>query len=387
MKRFMIVVQALGTQMKTKWSCMGGLLVWMVILLSCSGNKKAADSCTSSSETICFDELKKKHLSELFAKEDAQYILLEGEGFGRIDKIKVAKDRVYVLDSHMMSLTVHDMGGRLLAKVGTRGQGPQEYVHLTDFDVDSRGRVFVLDGSQNKLLSYTDSYVCTEVFRLPFQADIVAALENDSLLFGLSSWNEGEGKGRKVAKTDRHGAVGKTFLDYDEYTDAGYWISSYLFAEAESGLAYNQTIDNAIYLFSPEGELQSSVQLDFGSENVPDKDKVDIETKLKSYDHYSLIRKVMAVTDAHIIGFLWQHRQKKLFVIDRLSGTCYLSDAVADTDRRLGCGYSRGAVISYLDEESEALPDSVNAFIRDEGMVLAVQPVPCSGTSISVSGR
>ncbi|MGN0058832.1 MAG: 6-bladed beta-propeller [Phocaeicola plebeius] len=360
-------------------------IIGLLFLLACGESYK--ESKILPLETIVFDNLEKQPISSLFSKQNTKYILLESIEFRRIDKIKSLNERIYILDSHMASLTVYDTSGHLLAKVGTRGQGPQEYVHLTDFDVDSRGRVFVLDGRQNKLLCYNDSYECTEVSRLPFQADIVAALDNDSLLFGLSSWNEGEGKGRKVAKTDRHGAVGKTFLDYDEYTDAGYWISSYLFAEAESGLAYNQTIDNAIYLFSPEGELQSSVQLDFGSENVPDKDKVDIETKLKNYDHYSLIRKVMAVTDAHIIGFLWQHRQKKLFVIDRLLGTCYLSDAVADTDRRLGCGYSRGAVFSYLDEESEELPDSVNAFIRDEGMVLAVQPVPCSGTSISVSGR
>lgn len=373
--------------MKNIWNLiLGRILIGIFVIggglwgMSCSNPSEKP--LPIPSETICFKDLENRSLSELLKSTHTRYILLRNENskelLGRIDKIKIINDRIYIADTKLRSLAVYDMQGNFISQIGKRGQGPDEYVNLTDFDVDKEGNVFVLDARQNKLLCYDKDFTCIDDTRLDFQADILTALDNDSLLFGLSSWNKKEGKGRKIAKADRKGNIAKTFLDYDEYVDPAYWISMYTFAAAGDVLAYNQTIDNTIYLFSKDGELSESITLDFGSENVPDEDKVNIERKLESYDSYCLIRKIVAVTDNAIIGFIWQHRQTKLFVIDRKSGCCYLSDALDDVDRRPGCGYFNGELISYIDAESEALPDSVNEFVRNEGFVLLLQSVRSS---------
>lgn len=359
---------------KNKYSFLFGLCFF----ISCTSPK--VDSLpTSSYETISFSQLKFKSLSDLLKPENTRYILLRNDGakelFGRIDKLKVNHDKIYILDTKLRSLTVYDLQGNFIGQIGRRGQGPKEYVNLSDFDVDDKGNVFVLDARLNKLLRYDKNYTCTDEVFLDFQADVLATLANDSLLFGLSSWNTGKGKGYKIAKTDSKGNIAATSLTYDKYVDPGFWISMYMIAHTGNRLSYHQTIDNTIYLLSENGRLDKGIVLDFGNENVPDKDKIDVERKLENYDNYTIIRKILAVSDNSIVGFIWQHRETKFFVINRSSHTCYLSDVIDDIDRRYGCGFSNGNIISYQDFEDEQLPDSVNEFIRNEGFVLTLQNI------------
>lgn len=354
-----------------------GICVFVLLALLVGCNRVEKNSLSIPVEVIDFDALKMEALSELMNTKKPEYILLKtdtvNELFGRIDKIKIVGERIYIADTRMRSLIVYDCMGNYLARVGTRGQGPNEYINLSDFDVDANGNVYVLDSRLNKVLRYSDKYECVEECMLPFEADVLTVLDNDSLLFGLSSWNEKDGVGRKIALTDKKGKIGRTYLDYDEFVDAGYWISGYMFADAGCQLAYNQTIDNNIYIFSRQGILEKGFFINFGDENVPDRDKVEIESKLQNFDHYCLIRKILTVTDKYIIGFIWQHRETKPFVIDYDSEKCYLGDVVSDIDRRMWCGYSKGNIISYIDSENEALPDSVNRFIRQEGIVLKIE--------------
>ena len=348
------------------------LVLWALGAGGCDKERK--NHLSVPMEVIDFTTLEMRVLSEILDEKESEYVLLKSgnvkELLGRIDKMKVVDDKIYIADTRMRSLVVYDCMGNYLAQVGIRGQGPKEYVNLSDFDVDANGNVYVLDGRLNKMLQYNNDYECVEECMLPFEADILATLDNDSLLLGLSSWNRGDGAGHKIALVDKKGKIGQTYLDYDRFVDPAYWISNYTFADAGSQLDYNQTIDNNIYILSRKGELEKVFFIDFGKDNVPNQDKIDIETKLKNYDNYCLIRKILAVTDKYIIGFIWQHRQTKPFVIDYRLKKCYMGEAISDIDRRVGCGYSNGTIISYIDSENEELPDSVNQFVRNDGFVL-----------------
>lgn len=359
------------------WKNSFGAFVCLLTLTSC--NSQSVHDLSVPVEVIDFASLEQVDISSFPDRDNVDYVLLKSDGkelFGRIDKAKIVGDKIYIADTRLRSLVVYDHTGNTLAQVGVRGQGPKEYVNLSDFDVTPQEDIYVLDGRLNKILHYNSDFECTAEHLLPFAADVLAALGNDSLLFGLSSWNMRDGAGYKIALTDKSGKISRTCLEYDEFTDPAYWISDYRFAEAAGGqLAYNQTISNYVYLFSPEGELKKAFYLDFGKENVPDADKMEIESKLTNYDNYTLIRKILAVTDKYLIGFIWKHRQTKLFVIDYVAKKCYLGETIADTDRRCGCGYSDGKLISYIDSEDESLPDSVNQFVENEGIALKIQRI------------
>ena len=329
-------------------------------------------------EVIDFSALEKVPISDFESGKKKEYVLLKDfDGkklFGRIDKAKIRDGKIYIADDRIRTLIVYDRFGNYIATVGEHGKGPGEYVNLSDFDVHKNGDVYVLDSRLKKMIHYDGRYKYVDEHKLAFDADVLAVLDNDSLLFGLSSWNEGEGAGNKIALTDKRGKIGRSYLPYDDFTDPAFWISDYQFAVADNGFAYNQTIDNNIYLLSSDGDLKEIIRIDFGKEDVPNSDKTNIESKLRNYDNYSLIRKILTVTNRYIIGFVWLHRETKFFIIDRTGKKCYLSDTIVDIDKRVGCGYSAGNIISYIDSVSNELPDSVNRFVKDnEGIVLVLQ--------------
>lgn len=162
--------------------------------------------------------------------------------FGRPDKIEIQNGYIYIADQRMRVLAVYDINGKVVTSVGRRGQGPAEYVNLTDFDVDSVGNICILDGRLDKVLFYDSNFQFIREKALPFEADIIQFVQHGKMLCGLSSWNRGEHEGDKIVMTDIDMNVMNTFLQYDKYVDPAYWISNYQFAKSEDYVAYNQTI-------------------------------------------------------------------------------------------------------------------------------------------------
>ena len=356
-----------------------GVLI-ITFALSCTNSQEKEDESVPT-EIVDFFSLEKKKMSDLLLTvgKPTQYILLkcnnEEQLLGRINKVKICNGKIYALDSRSKILQVYDKKGNWQGNVGTVGQGPKELVSMTDFDVDAQGNVYILDGRLDKLYVYDClTFDCISEYKLPFEADVLSVLNADSIFYGLSSWNNGSGKGFKVALANKRGDIMQKYLEYTEPVDPGYWISDYQFGRTPVGIAYHQTICNDIALFTHHGELEKIIHFDFGSKTVPKKDKVDIERKIANYDQYVMIKKVLGVTEDFIIGLLWENRNTKLFVLDRINKICYLGEKVNDDDQRIGCGLCDEGIIFCVDEENETFPDSVNEYVRKENLILQIKP-------------
>nr|WP_302829590.1 6-bladed beta-propeller [uncultured Bacteroides sp.] len=354
--------------------------IWIVfvsmIFMACTHDIKNE---TVPVEFINFGSTKKVDIEELLCDTLTDYILLKNTNknqlFGRIDKIKLCNDRIYIADTRMRSLVVYGKNGVGIAKVGTVGQGPRELLSITDFDVDSLGNIYVLDGRLDKLLIYDNNFVCVKEKKLPFEADILKVLGDSQILFGLSSWNKGKAAGTKIVITNDTFEIDHEYFEYTDAVDPAYWISGYRFGESDVYIAYNQTVCNDVYVFNSVGDLKKIFRFDFDDENVLDDDKINIENKLLNYDKYTMLKNILTVTDKYIIGFLWEHRKTRMFILDYVLNICYLGKVISDYDRRIGCGFCRDGLISYMDSDNELYPDTVNAHLRNEGVVLKIQSV------------
>lgn len=356
------------------------LFVALLIINSACANKNAQLSGEVSKYTIDYPSLTKKTLNDYWKIcNNIEYILLKDSSekalFGRTDKIKVRNNQIYIADKRMRTLAVYNIDGNALGTVGERGQGPAEYVNLTDFDVDSLGNICILDGRLDKVLFYDSDFQFISEKQLPFEADIVQFLDEGRLMYGLSSWNHGKNEGDKIVITDMNMNVLNSLFQYDKYIDPTYWISDYQFADAGDNISYNQTINNDVYIFTRHGELRETIRFDFKDENVPEADKIDIESKINNFDNYSMIRRILAVTDECIIGIMWEHRKKKIFIIDRNEDICYLGDEVKVLDSNFLCGFCDRGIISNIVETDESYPDSVNKHIESEKSVLRIQSI------------
>jgi len=67
-------------------------------------------------------------------------------------KIQVdSKGNIYVFDAEDYTIKVYDDKGHWIRNIGRRGQGPGEYMNMTDFDVSLDGRIFTCDIRQRRI--------------------------------------------------------------------------------------------------------------------------------------------------------------------------------------------------------------------------------------------
>lgn len=87
----------------------------------------------------------------------SHYVILETTSealLGPIEKLQITGERIYISDKNYTSLYVYDRAGNFLYKLNKRGQGPDEYLFLTDFEVGDDGIITIYDGMSGNILKY-----------------------------------------------------------------------------------------------------------------------------------------------------------------------------------------------------------------------------------------
>jgi hypothetical protein len=72
---------------------------------------------------------------------------------GEITKIRLFDNKVYLLDMLSNSVFVYDISGKFVNGLNEAGQGPGEYIRITDLAVNEKG-IYVLDISSHKINHY-----------------------------------------------------------------------------------------------------------------------------------------------------------------------------------------------------------------------------------------
>ena len=238
------------------------LLIVCIAFCSCKESKQNYTNIKTS--TINYVNCNIKPLDEIPLEllGEKEYVLLDNNPdcfLNFISKVITNNNYIFILDPNLYKIAVFDNKGKAITTIGKRGQGPEEYLSITDFSIDNTGNIYFIDGVLDELFIFDRNFKFKERKKLPFEADILHVLDNGNILWGLCSWNEKACKGMKTALTDEHLNIIHSAIKYDEYFDPSYMISWYKFIETEKHLIYNQPIDNNIYLFNKDGEFKEII--------------------------------------------------------------------------------------------------------------------------------
>lgn len=115
---------------------------------------------------------------------------LDGSLIGSIDKLIVTKDRIFVLDQERDRLLSFSPNGRFIGQVGRQGNGPQEYISLTDvsFDVDGN-QLYIWDRIKSNLLVFTKGGDYVETRHANFDGNSMTVVGNHVYLYYSSENN------------------------------------------------------------------------------------------------------------------------------------------------------------------------------------------------------
>lgn len=129
-------------------------LFFLLGVVSCNGGIESMQSVQSinvptdrNDSSVVFDSLFKKN----------RYVILETTAeslIRKVGKVAVYKGDIYILDTREKQLLIFDKEGKFKHKISHMGQGPEEYLSLTDFTI-KEDQLILLDRVGAKLLFYS----------------------------------------------------------------------------------------------------------------------------------------------------------------------------------------------------------------------------------------
>ncbi|MDL2244589.1 6-bladed beta-propeller [Parabacteroides sp. OttesenSCG-928-J18] len=131
-----------------------------IIFLSCNAKKEQGGNIEVSTHTINVNNVEKKEkilFSDYFSKVTA--IVLETHDdaiIGDVSGIQVTDSLIFILDKlRTNSLYAFKKDGTFVRRIGSNGQGPEEYIDVSDFTIDPQNEeIYLMDPESNKINIY-----------------------------------------------------------------------------------------------------------------------------------------------------------------------------------------------------------------------------------------
>ena len=128
-------------------------LICFLILASCDNSEEA--KFTGRIIEVNPERVQSVQLSQLFSK--AEFVCMEmahaDVAYTRPEKLTV-KDGIYYMKAGHM-IVVCSQAGNLMSLIDKRGNGPGEYLTISDFQVDGNGDIWLNDREGRKMLKYS----------------------------------------------------------------------------------------------------------------------------------------------------------------------------------------------------------------------------------------
>lgn len=169
----------------------------------------------------------KKNISELYSNINGFTLSSEGGEIGNVDKVLIFDNKLFVLDINFAKkLFVYDLlqNGKALYSLGLKGKGPGEFLHFTDFTIDSLNRqLLTIDMLQRKISYFDLEGTFIESRKLKF-SPLNIINQNDYIYF-IARTFEGDDFGLKV--TNRDLIIQKEFLPFKSHPVLSYHNSTF----------------------------------------------------------------------------------------------------------------------------------------------------------------
>ncbi|GHU92131.1 hypothetical protein FACS1894155_12350 [Bacteroidia bacterium] len=189
-----------------------------------------------------------------------------------IDRLVCCNDVLYIHDFSGKKIMAFDSAGKFLYKIDDRGQGPDEYLYISDFDIDKQGsKMFIVDPVSNTLLEYDLTGKFSSKIKLPTiecAYGELKCLDNDKIVFWTYDYKN---RLKFYDKSDNH-----IFQEYFPKKDRS--LLDHFTVRAFPYCNYATTtsvVDNNIYEISSDGIYSIAYTWDFGKLN----NSVDIAKK------------------------------------------------------------------------------------------------------------
>lgn len=298
----------------------------------------------------------------------------ENSSFGSIEKVIVRNDILYIEDFSRKRLITRPVSGGAYSVLDYRGRGPNEYLQISDFDVDAQGNIWILDAQKDIIAKYSRDFEFIQSWPVEFQIDKIRCLPSGGFAFQIAIWDDSQYRGNQLAFTDSAFAVEKVLLQYPKGKDDNFVFHN-VFSDCGNGFFYCEPIDDHLYHISDDGIVQNIYSFDFGMYTVPERYKKDIER------HYEVISKdhkfiflTYGVTPSYITCGL-NHNGWNAAIFDRKNQTLAMFNRKESGFMLVG--HTSLGPIWQIDSNAakDCLPEEVVRWLDSGDDVLTIYPI------------
>jgi len=186
-------------------------------------------------------------------------------------KIISFDEKYYILDLKFPVIYIFDNKGKYLNKINNKGQGPNEYLHISDFEIDTISKkLTILDPTNSTLHEYDLNGNFKKRISLPRLSRCYSEfryINPDLILF----WTYDYENRAKFYSVSKNKILNETFPENENVLN-----------DFELLFAYRnflgRPISNTVFEYTPNCEIEKSYTWDFGSLNN-DEDKLNNNSK------------------------------------------------------------------------------------------------------------
>jgi hypothetical protein len=157
-------------------------ILFVIFFTACSSPAKQSDYITLHLEKEIKSMSSERTLNDI--SSDYRVIPLETNDFCLLSapRIKHVSDSdIWIEDNHVIYR--FDKKGRLLFKLDKKGQGPEEYLSISDFVIDYRTQtIFIYDMNKKKIITYSFEGKYLDAFKNDFIGSFDLINENDFIV-------------------------------------------------------------------------------------------------------------------------------------------------------------------------------------------------------------
>lgn len=242
--------------------------------------------------------------------------------FTEISKLVFKKDKFYISDWRTRRIIVFDLNGNPVFVLNRRGRGPEEYLQVTDFDVDNSGGLWILDGQKDAVVHYSSEGKFLSQSKTGDCQYSHIACSNENLLLSVAYWDKTENSEYKAVAADTNLNVTSRYGRIPEFRDPDFMFPSVGFSKIGDVLMYNNPFDDYVSVFEND-EYKGDYYFDFGSKKVPDDVRKSVESHLESIADYMFLLNAVGVYKDYVVGTMAEGGSHKDFIINMKSGKMY----------------------------------------------------------------
>lgn len=186
----------------------------------------------------------------------------------KINRIYKTKDNIFIFDKSSNKICVFDVQGKYHNKIENIGQGPQEYISVMDFCIDTeKEQIILLCDIPYKIMKFTYSgQFVNEIEQTDFFISIV--MDSDYIYCNRSDLNKTDLDKFEISYMDKNGKEIDNFLPTrNDITNSMFNTGNFL--NRSENIYYTRRFDNNVYQVNKD-KVMIKYKLDFGQFNLPD---------------------------------------------------------------------------------------------------------------------